>query len=45
MAEHWGGRWRPVFSKLRKDLSRRLFDRYKIGYADLNGGTEERIFV
>ena len=45
MAEHWGDMWRLVCSQVRRDRSRGLFDRYKIGYTDLNDGIDERIFL
>ena len=44
MAEHWDGRWRLVCSQVRGDRSRGLFDRFQIGYADLNDGIDERGF-
>ena len=45
MTEHWGGRWRLACCQVRGDGSRELFDRYKIGYDDLNGGIDERGFL
>ena len=38
VAEQWGG----VCSQVRIARSRGLFDSYKIGYADSNGGIDER---
>ena len=42
IAEHWGGRWRLVCCQVRGDQCRGLLDWYKIGCADLNGGSDER---